>query len=192
MAEELPSYTREELDQMSRVKLRQTAVNCGKSHREATNMESEAIKDFVMGKQEGGGGEKKAAKGGRKGKSNGKPATAKQRGKAKAAPEPEPEDRGGEAEAPAGELGDMLHKLGLGMDDGFKEMKECLETLQAENEELRAEITEVQHAQFLLNGLVTDILSGQWEPTDVKERVEELEGIWQEQQDEGGDDEGNE
>ena len=191
MAEEMPIYTREELDQMSRVKLRQTAVNCGKSHREATNMESEDIKDFVLSKQGGGDGEKKEAKG-RKGKSNGKPA-AKGRGKAKAAPPPEPEDTGNsETEVPEGELGDLLHKIGLGMDDGFKEMKELIEGLQSENEELRAEITEVQHAQFLLNGLVTDILTNHWEPSEVKERVEELESIWQEQQDEGGDDEGNE
>jgi len=191
MAEEQQSYTREELDQMSRVKLRQTAVNCGKSHREATKMESEEIKDFVLSKQDGGG-EEKAAKG-RKGKSkgNGKPATAKVRGKGKAKtePEPEPDDSGSDGETDG--IQGMIHKIGLGMDDGFKEMKELVESLQAENEELRAEILEVQHGQFLLNGLVTDILSGQWEPKEVEERVEELESIWQEQQ-EGGDDEGNE
>lgn len=189
MAEELPTYTREELDQMSRVKLRQTAVNYGKSHREATSMESDDIKDFILGKQ-GGSEDKKAS--GRKGKSNGKSATKARRKGKDPDPDPEPEEKDSgsdETRGAAGKVSDLIHSLGLGMDDGFKEVKDLLESLQAENEELRSEILEVQHGQFLLNGLVTDILSGQWEPKDVEERVADLEDIWQQQQ--SGDDEGN-
>jgi hypothetical protein len=189
MAEQLPTYSREDLDKMSRVQLRQTAVNFGKKHREATNMESEDIKEFVLGKQEGGGGEKKGRKA--KDKGNGKPAAAaKGRGrKPKAAPEPEPEPE--QDEAPSGDLADLIHKLGLGMDDGLKEVMEAVEALQEQNLELKAEVVEVQHSQFLINGLVADILKNTWEPKEVDERVNDLEEIWQQQQD-GGDDEGNE
>ena len=196
MGAETTEYTREELDKMSRTNLRRAAVSCGMAHRDATKMESSDIKDYIMSKQ-GDGEEKKST--GRAGKGAGKAATAKVKGrKAKAAPEPveeveEVEEAEEEAEAAApvsGGVAKLIHKVGLGMDDGFKELMAMLETMQAEQEEIKAAIQENAHSLYLLSGLMTDVLKNDWEPKEVDERIGEIEEAWQEQLD--GDDSGNE
>lgn len=193
MATETQAYTREELDKLSRTNLRRAAVACGMPHRDATKMESSDLKDYIENKQGGGGGEEKARG---KDKGNGKPATAKVRGrKAKSAPaqdveeQVEAEEERGSGNGETGGLADMIHKVGLGMDDGFKEIMGVVEDLQAKMEEQASEIHELRHTLYIVSGLTADVLKGDWEPTDVDERVEELEASWQAQEDGG---EGNE
>lgn len=189
------TYTRDELDKMSRVQLRQTAVNCGMKHREATNTKSEDIKEFILGK--GGDGESKGrGKGKAKDKGNGQSATAKPRGRGKG--KGKAKDSGGDQSPPSDDSAELIHKVGLGMDENHQAVMNELEELKEATSTLTDAVAELEHQLFLISGLTADILKTQWDgPEEVNERLGELEEIWEKQCEDGdgegeGDEGGNE
>lgn len=171
-------YTREELDKLSRVDLRTLAVQkWGMSNRECSQKLADHIKDFILEKQEASqNGEETPAKAANKPKaskaakpkSNGKGTTPKGRAAKPAASEPM--DTSDQLKL-AGDFSEIVEKLdavGKGMDEEMSEVKQLLT-------DVRDIVVDMDRKQFIAFGLLTDIYRLSFEPTDLDERVAELQ-----------------
>lgn len=163
------TYTRKDLDSMSRVELRRLAVQVhGMDNKECSNTKSEEIKAYIEEAQGGGG--KSTSKGSstkaaaKPEPSNGKPATrGKARSsKAKAAPP---------TEEVASDLSAVLERI----DAVGKAIDEGQETTKEELGGIVDQLCDIDKKLFILTGLATDLYKAMYEPDDLDPRIEELE-----------------
>jgi hypothetical protein len=214
MSDEKQIYTKDELEEMSRVDLRKLAVKTwGMDNKECSGTKSQALRDWIIEQQdayEGGGGEeKKATPKGRSGKPapkasggrssrpapSGRPAPkAAPKGRGRPAPksEPEPDDEGQNEAPPAaedvGELAERVDALGKTIDDNHKEMMEAIGGAGGEGvEEVKETLENIRLSLYILHGLVADLYSINYEPDDLKNRVDELEAEFNEDPQEGNE-----
>jgi hypothetical protein len=209
MSDEPTIYTREELNGLTRVQLRQLAVNTyGMDNTKCAKTKAADLKDWIMEQQEGGGGGNNDSKQTRGGGGRGRPSAAGRKGRPSAAPpaqkgsgrgrgrpaarpepepepEPEPQDDGGADGAEGGAEVDL---------SGIEERLDALgKAVDESDEELRAHVAEVseivadiQRNQFMQFGLLCDIRTSLYgEEDDLDARLDQLESEWEEGQNQG-------
>ena len=168
-------YTKDELDGMSRVDLRRIAVQVhGMDNKECSNTKSEALKDWIMEQQEGGGGKSNgktskataAAKSSSKSSRSSKASkTSTSKAKASAAPT--------EASGDLGTLIERVDAVGKGLDENQEEVKELLQ-------QVSDTLTDINRQQFVTFGLLTDLYKVHFEPDELDDRMGELEKEYEE------------
>lgn len=180
------AYTREDLDKLPRTQLRQVAVNCGMTHREATNTHSDQVKEYILKNQdkkaptrneapaeEAPAAEAQAEAPRRRGR------PPKNGGAAQATPSAEPAEEAPKRSGSNGsDAAERIHQVGLTMDENHQALVEHIS-------EIKDAIAEIQHSLFILSGLTSDVLKTQWDLEEVDARVNELEEAWQNQNDSG-------
>jgi hypothetical protein len=221
MSDEPTIYTREELDGLTRVQLRQLAVNTyGMDNTKCAKTKAKDLKDWIMEKQEGGGGgnsEGKNASSGKKagGKKAGggksRPSSGGRRGRPSAStsapkgggrrtrsrkpaePEPEPEPQEDEGGEEGAAMADVdLSAIEERLDALGKAVDEHDEEVRPQLVELGETVADIQRNQFIQFGLLCDIREALYEDDDLNDRLDALEAEWEEGQGDQGDDQGEE
>lgn len=176
LAKRLPKKrrTEEELKELKRFDIRYIATeHFGMDSKACSKMSTSDVTAFILEAQEkefGKGGKAAAAP-------KGKAAAAPPKGKGKPAPEPEPEpepeetEEAEEAEA-SGDLEGKIDALGQAFDSFAEETREKLEAIETK-------IAEMQHNQFMVFGLVSNLFLISEGEDALNERLEELQSEWE-------------
>lgn len=189
-------YTKDELNEMSRVELRRLAVQVhGMDNKECSNTKSDELKEFILEAQEGGGGKKSSSKSSRsKGRSSskssgkngqsGRASAASSRGRGRSEAKKDEEQ---EQEAPASTEGINIDFSAINIDfsaieerlDAIgKTLDESNEGLAGEISEVKDQLTDVQRQMFLMFGLSVEMAKAVLEPDEVDTCLAELEEEW--------------
>lgn len=199
-------YTKDELNEMSRVELRRLAVQVhGMDNKQCSNTKSDELKEFILEAQDGGGkksssksssrgkgrsSSKSRGKNGQSGRASAASSTSSGRGRGRSKPK-EDEQEEQESTASAQGINIDFSAIEERLDAIGKTVDETNEGLAGEISEVKDQLTDIQRQMFLLFGLNVEMAKALLEPDVVDETLADLEKEWDESSGNDGDGDDN-